>query len=80
MEKIHTTKLGVERIRNNLNLDTEDVVDWCKQKIETANDMIHRGKNWYVYVDNVVITINANSFTIITAHREKCARNCMLSE
>ena len=70
IDKIHTTKLGVERIKRNLNLQTDDVVNWCKQQIEQANEIIRKGKNWYVYTDNSVITINANSYTIITAHKK----------
>lgn len=68
LDKIHTTELGAERIKNNLSLDTADVIAWCKLKIESANNIIRKGKNWYVYADDVVLTINAYSFTIITAH------------
>ena len=71
IDKIHTTALGIERIRRNLDLQTNDVVSWCKQKIEQADEIIRKGKNWYVSVDNCVITINANSYTIITAHKSK---------
>ena len=67
--KIHITELGIERIKRNLNLQTDDVVGWCKQKIEQADEIIRKGKNWYVYTDNSIITINANSYTIITAHK-----------
>jgi hypothetical protein len=68
LDKIHTTKLGAERIRKNLSLDNVDVVAWCKQKIESTNHIIRKGKNWYAFVDDAIITINAYSFTIITAH------------
>lgn len=69
--KLHTTELGVERIKRNLSLDTDDVVLWCKEKIESKNAIISRnGKNWYINVDNCIITVNAYSFTIITAHKE----------
>lgn len=71
LEKIHTTALGVVRIKRNLDIDNSDIILWCKQKIENANDIVRKGKNWYVYVDSIVITVNANSFTIITAHKEK---------
>ena len=71
MSKIHTTELGVERIKRNLDLQTDDVVSWCKQKIENADEIIRKGKNWYVYTDNSVITVNAHSYTIITAHKKK---------
>lgn len=72
LDKLHTTELGVVRIKKNLSLDTEDVVAWCKEKIGSAHAIITRsGKNWYVNVDNFVITVNAHSYTIITAHREK---------
>jgi hypothetical protein len=71
LDKLHTTELGTERIKNNLSLDTADVIAWCKRKIERANNIIRKGKNWYVYADNIVLTINAYSFTIITAHLVK---------
>ncbi|MDO4272613.1 MAG: DUF3781 domain-containing protein [Eubacteriales bacterium] len=72
IDKIHTTELGVVRIKRNLSLNTNDVVEWCKSRIIEDNAIIERkGKNWYVTVDGSVITVNAYSFTIITAHKEK---------
>lgn len=72
LDQLHTTELGVERIKRNLSLDIDDVVDWCKTKINSVNTVITRnGKNWYVNVNNYIITVNAYSYTIITAHREK---------
>ena len=71
LDKIHTTELGVWRIKNNLGLDVEDVVTWCKNKIEKSDDIFKKGKNWYVNVDDCTITVNAHSFTIITAHKKK---------
>ena len=29
------------------------------------------GKNWYISIDACKITVNAHSYTIITAHKEK---------
>ena len=69
LEKLHSTTLGIERIKRNLGIDADDIILWCKQKIENANEIIRKGKNWYVIIDHVVITINAHSFTIITAHK-----------
>lgn len=72
LDKLHTTELGVIRIKRNLLLDKEDVVAWCKDKISSTHAIIiRRGKNVYVNVDDIVITVNAHSYTIITAHREK---------
>ena len=72
LDKIHTTELGIIRIKRNLSLETEDVVTWCKNKISSPNESITRqGKNWYVNVENCILTINAHSYTIITAHRNK---------
>lgn len=72
LDKLHTTELGVVRIKKNLSLETDDVVAWCKDKISSDHALIARkGKNWYVNADGFVITVNANSYTIITAHREK---------
>lgn len=72
LEKVHTTEMGVTRIKRNLSLDTDDVVAWCKSMIELNNDNINRaGKNWYVDVGECIITINSYNFTIITAHKKK---------
>jgi hypothetical protein len=70
LDQLHTTDLGAERIRKNLRLDTDDLVGWCREKIKAANvSIIRKGKNWYITVDGCEITVNAYSYTIITAHR-----------
>lgn len=71
INSIHTTEMGVDRIRRNLGLGDIDVVAWCKEKILKPKAVIERqGKNWYVHIDGCVITVNASSYTIITCHRE----------
>ena len=71
IDKIHTTKLGLERIKRNLKLGTIDVVEYCKNKVANKNCRIYRqGKNWYCEIDDIKITINAHSYTIITAHMD----------
>lgn len=75
LDRLHTTELGVERIQRNLSLNAEDVLVWCKERIQSPEaTFTRRGKNWYVRVDGHCITINANSYTIITAHKEKEVR------
>ena len=70
IDKLHTTPMGIDRIRRNLNLGEIDVVEWCKKKILDANALIERqGKNWYIRIDGSVITVNASSYTIITGHK-----------
>ena len=75
INNINSTELGKIRIKNNLELAAEDVVNWCKNEILNADRIIKKGKNWYVYVGNITITINANSYTIITAHKIKGSNN-----
>lgn len=71
LDKIHSTELGLLRVKNNLEL-TEDPVMYCiKHILNDENSIIKKGKNYYVTTDCEVITINANSFTIITAHKLK---------
>lgn len=72
IDKIHTTKMGVDRIKKNLKLNTDDVVNYCKNKVLDKNSNIYKqGKNWYCEIDNIKITINSYSYTIITAHITK---------
>ena len=69
VDKIHTTERGIQRIRKNLKIDTDDVVQYCVNKILDKRCVIYKqGKNWYCEIDNITITINSSSFTIITAH------------
>lgn len=69
IDKIHTTERGIDRIKRNLKLNMDDVVVYCKEKMLDSNCNIYkRGKNWYCEIDNIRITVNAYSYTIITAH------------
>ena len=70
--KIHTTEMGIGRIKRNLGLGDIDAVEWCRERILDKNARIERnGKNWYVMIDDSIITVNASSYTIITAHKGK---------
>lgn len=71
LDRLHTTELGLVRIKNNLELDADDVIAWSRQRIESANNIVRKGKNWYVHVDGIAFTVNAHSYTIITAHKEQ---------
>jgi len=72
LDKLHTTELGIGRIKKNLSIDADDVVKWCRDKILNSNAIITRkGKNWYIDIGNCEITVNAYSYTIITAHKIK---------
>ena len=64
--------MGVDRIKRNIEVDVDDIVKYSVDKIKQENAVIERkGKNFYVTVDGIIITINASSYTIITAHKEK---------
>ena len=69
IDRIHTTKMGVDRIKRNLKIDSDDVVKYCKNKmLDKKCNIYKQGKNWYCEVENIKITINSYSYTIITAH------------
>ena len=69
IDKIHTTEMGVGRIQRNLGID-EEPVSYCISKLEKEESAVTKeGKNYYVAVDDCIITINSSSFTIITAHK-----------
>ncbi len=68
IDRLHTTKMGIDRIKRNLKIDT-DVVEFCKNQILDKKCIINKeGKNWYCEIDNIRITVNSYSYTIITAH------------
>lgn len=70
LDRLHTTALGAERVRRNLSLGDVDAVEWCRARILDPGAVLERrGKNWYVTVGDCIITVNARSLTVITAHR-----------
>ena len=72
INKVHTTSMGIDRIKKNLKLDTDDVVKYCKDKVlDKECNIYKKGKNFYCEIDNIKITINSYSYTIITAHKIK---------
>lgn len=69
IDKLHTTELGIIRIKKNLGIDVNDVVEYLKNKVLDKNSYIYKiGKNYYVEIDNIIITINSYNYCIITAH------------
>ena len=69
IDRIHTTEMGVGRIQKNLGISDEPVSS-CISKLKQDNSEVKKeGKNYYVSVDDCIITINSSSFTIITAHK-----------
>jgi hypothetical protein len=69
---IHTTEMGLVRISKNLNVKKEGIVEWCKKQItHPASIITRKGKNWYISINKTVFTVNAHSYTIITAHKVK---------
>ena len=72
IDTLHTTEMGVERIKRNMQIETDDVVRWCRSRILNRGTKIERiGKNWYATVGDCKITVNAHSYTVITAHKVK---------
>lgn len=60
IDKVHTTEMGIGRIKRNLKLETNDVVEYCKNKILDKDCNIYKqGKNWYCEIDHIKITINS---------------------
>ena len=83
IDRIHTTKMGIDRIRQNLGLkdklvhgryiqqDAKEVMEYCKKQIQKAT-VERKGKNWYATTPcGEVYTVNVYSHTIITAHKQK---------
>lgn len=69
LDRLHTTELGIMRIKRNLSLEVDDVIIWCRKQIQDPSAIVVRkGKNWYVDIKDYRITVNAYSYTIITAH------------
>lgn len=69
IDKIHTTDLGIERIKKNLEINN-NIIEYLKTIIlDKESTISKKGKNYYVENKNIIITINSYSYTVITAHK-----------
>ncbi len=69
LPKLRVTAAGRERVKRNMYLKTDMIVDWCRRKLNREETVVtKKGKNYYAVAAGCTITINANSYTIITAH------------
>ncbi len=76
IDKMHTTELGVQRIKRNICRPDEEtdveLISFCKSLVSAPDCNIEkRGKNWYCSKDNVELTVNSYNFCIITAKIKK---------
>ena len=71
LDKLHTTDFEEVRLQKNLLLREENPVLWAKGFIQRSETKIsHKGKNFYVSDNHIVLTINASSYVMITGHRK----------
>ena len=72
LDQLHSTEAGIKRLKKNLDIEDGDVIQWCADKIRSKDAMITRtGKNWYINSEHCTITVNASTYTIITAHKDR---------
>ena len=65
INKIHTTNMGLDRIKKNLKLDNYDIIEYIKNIIKNKDTITYKkGKNYYCETDNIIILdLNGKQFT-----------------
>ena len=64
--------MGAERINRNIGINTADPAKYLKEKIKNGGfEICRKGKNFYCQNGEIKVTVNAGSFTVITAHKTK---------
>lgn len=75
IDKIRTTQMGLARIIKNIGICRQnsysEIINFCREIINNPSaKIIIRGKNYYIESNDIILTINRHSFTIITAHKK----------
>ena len=71
IKKLHIMSFKEKEIKKNLGIN-EDIVEYCKKKILDKNCLIYKfNMYYYCEIDNLVITINASNFMIISINKIK---------
>lgn len=62
--------MGMERIKRNLELESDDTFSWCKKQILSKNTILEiKRQKLLCVLSHCKLTIHAQSYTIITAHK-----------
>ena len=70
--KVHTTAMGIDRIRKNLGLEDIDIAAFCRSRILDKSAIItRRGKNWYVRINGCVIMEKKYSKELLEKYRDR---------
>ncbi|HBB05501.1 MAG TPA: conjugal transfer protein [Firmicutes bacterium] len=70
IERIHATERGEERLIQNLKLANRNPIRYVKDVLRNPKSHVYKkGKNFYCEYNHVRLTINASTFTMITAHK-----------
>ena len=56
-DRIHTTAMGVDRIKKNLSLNEVDVVEWCKSKIMSKKAEISKQGKIGIFVSKAALSL-----------------------
>ena len=70
IDEIHTTELGEQRIKRNIGLYATEIIPEIEDALTFHSKFTvvrRRGKNFYVRYRDIQYTINASSYTVITA-------------
>ena len=71
IDKIHTTLLGSERIKKNINIKDNEIEYIKKIILDKESNIYKKGKNYYCEINNIKVTINSYNYCVITAHKLK---------
>lgn len=71
LDRVHATESAAKRIGKNMGIPAEDAVLWCKRQMQNPDSITRGDKHWKVRGDGFVITVDVESFLIVTARREK---------
>lgn len=72
IQQIHTTELGLIRIQKGIGFNPKECINMIREIISYQDTIVEKiGKNFYVYYNNMIITINSYNFCVITAKRGK---------
>lgn len=80
LDQIHVTEASMKKIIRNLNLDVVDVLAWCKLQIENPETITKTDQNWNIRGKGFVIVIDAITYEIITARKEKQKKGSNLED
>ncbi len=80
LEAVQATESVLRRIRTVLDIETDDILSWCRDRMVDPESLTSTSDCWHVRWDGAVLSVRITDLQIVSVRREKSKKGSDLSD